>query len=122
MPQYKSTWEEIVNSIIPSQQLAAKVSVKQQPLGTPQPADDALTQQLREAMKEDEWFRDHKKELIIREDLAWKEDKLYVPASQRTRNLQRSHDVKPAGHFGFVKTLHLPGRQFWWPKMKKDDM
>lgn len=99
MPQYKSTWEEIVNSIIPSQQLAVKVSVMRGLLGTPQLADDALTQQLREAMKEDEWFRDHKSKLMIREDLAWKEDKLYVSVNQRTQILQRSHNVKPAGHF-----------------------
>lgn len=34
--------------------------------------------------------------------------------------LQRSHDSETAGHFGFVKTLRLVKRQFWWPGMKKD--
>lgn len=27
---------------------------------------------------------------------------------------------KTAGHFGFVKTLHLVKCQFWWPRMKKE--
>lgn len=32
--------------------------------------------QVREALEEDEWSRDHKKELTMREGLAWKEEKL----------------------------------------------
>lgn len=31
--------------------------------------------------------------------------------------LRRCHDVKPAGHFGFLKILHLTRHQFWWPQM-----
>ncbi|XP_060537860.1 vomeronasal type-2 receptor 26-like [Pantherophis guttatus] len=34
--------------------------------------------------------------------------------------LRQSHDVRQVGHFGFLKTLHLATRQFWWPGMKKD--
>lgn len=34
--------------------------------------------------------------------------------------LRKSHDSKVAGHFGFVKTLHLVKRQFWWLSLKKD--
>lgn len=45
---------------------------------------------------------------------------LYVPASQQTLMLQKSHDSKTAGHFGFVKTPHQVKRQFWWPHMKKN--
>lgn len=33
--------------------------------------------------------------------------------------MQTCYDSKMAGHFGFVKTLHLIKRQFWWPSLKK---
>lgn len=71
-------------------------------------------------MARDERFQQHKDDLSLKEGLAWKGTKLYVPASQQTLILQRSHDTKAAGHFRFVKTLHLVKRKFWWPKMKKD--
>lgn len=56
----------------------------------------------------------------MREELAWKGSKLYVPNSLRLQVLQHSHDSWLAGHFGFLKTLQLALRQFWWPKMKAD--
>lgn len=32
----------------------------------------------------------------------------------------RCHDTKQAGHFGFLKTLQVTRRQFWWPWMKAE--
>lgn len=46
--------------------------------------------------------------------------KLYVPESQRLLILEKSHDSKTTGHFGFVKTLHLIKCQFWCLSLKKD--
>uniref|UniRef100_A0A8C7E2N1 Gypsy retrotransposon integrase-like protein 1 n=1 Tax=Naja naja TaxID=35670 RepID=A0A8C7E2N1_NAJNA len=34
--------------------------------------------------------------------------------------LNKCHDEKPAEHFGFLKTLHLTLRQFWWPNMRPE--
>ncbi|KAK9395375.1 hypothetical protein NXF25_018736 [Crotalus adamanteus] len=56
----------------------------------------------------------------MRDGLAWKGSRIYVPQSLRVEVLQRGHDVNVAGHYGFLKTLHLLKRQFWWPSMKKD--
>lgn len=38
---------------------------------------------------------------------------------QRLMVLKKSHNSKTAGHFGFVKTLHLVKKQFLWPSLKK---
>ncbi|XP_015683623.1 tyrosine-protein kinase Srms-like [Protobothrops mucrosquamatus] len=38
----------------------------------------------------------------------------------RSQVFHRCHDLKQAGHFGFLKTLHLARRQFWWPRMQAD--
>lgn len=58
--------------------------------------------------------------VMHRDGLAWKEDKLYVPKDIHLMVLRRCHVVKPAGHFGFLKTLHLARHQFWWPRMRRD--
>lgn len=58
--------------------------------------------------------------MTSRDGLAWRGDKLYVPKDVRTTVLRKCHDVKPAGHFGFLKTLHLARQQFWWPRMRRD--
>lgn len=50
--------------------------------------------------------------------MAWKGSKLYIPLALQEKVLHRSHDVKQAGHFGFLKMLHYVKRQFWWPRMK----
>lgn len=34
--------------------------------------------------------------------------------------LWHCHNISSAGHFGFLKTLHLVNRQFWGPHMKRD--
>ncbi|XP_048338343.1 uncharacterized protein LOC125424948 [Sphaerodactylus townsendi] len=44
----------------------------------------------------------------------------YVPPSLRKSVLLAGHDARQAGHFGFLKTLHLLCRQFWWRSMRKD--
>lgn len=46
--------------------------------------------------------------------------KLCVSESQQVTVLQKSPDSKLAGHFGFIKTLHLVKRQFWLPSQKED--
>lgn len=43
-----------------------------------------------------------------------------MSASQKMLDLEQSHEIRAAGNVGFVKSLHLVKRQFWWPKMKKD--
>ncbi|KAK9395710.1 hypothetical protein NXF25_019071 [Crotalus adamanteus] len=116
LPQYKSSREELVNSIIPSGQLAVQGSMRPILLALPQPANNEVTQKLREALEGDEWFRNHKADMMMKEGLAWKGSKLYVSLNLRAQILQRCHDMKPEGHFGFVKTLHWPGGNFGGPR------
>lgn len=72
-------------------------------------ASGELTQQMKRELQSATWYGNHGSKLTSREGLACKEDKLYVPRSQV---LQWSHNTKQAGHFGFLKTLHLVKRQF----------
>lgn len=39
--------------------------------------------QLKEVLQKDEWFKAHQNKMTVREDLAWKGDKLYVLATLR---------------------------------------
>lgn len=112
MPQYNSHREDIVQSIIP-QQLPTAEAKRLDPLR-------ALTDELRTALLNDRWLQDNRTLCTFRDGLAWRHEKLYVPASLRATVLCRCHDVKQAGHFGFLKTLHLVKRQFWWPRMRTD--
>lgn len=52
--------------------------------------------------------------------VAWKGSKVYVPSALRVEVLRWCHDIWPAGHFGFLKTLQLTNHQFWWPRLKQD--
>ncbi|ETE60370.1 hypothetical protein L345_13890, partial [Ophiophagus hannah] len=90
--QYKCEWEEVVDAIMTTLRPARPNCYRPLVLG------HILTK---------------------RHDQAWKGTKLYVPESLHNLVLQRSHDAKPAGYFGFLKTLHLAQRQFWWPGIKK---
>lgn len=87
MPHYKRTREEIVSFIISLQQLAAQCFEKRQPLAVLQWPNEGLTCHLKEALQKDEWFKAHHNEMTMREDLAQKGDKLYVPATLRTHVL-----------------------------------
>ncbi|KAK9395713.1 hypothetical protein NXF25_019074 [Crotalus adamanteus] len=79
-----------------------------------------MVRTLQGALLSDPWLMSHPHILTMRDGLAWKGEKVYVPQSLRVEVLRRGHDVKSAGHFGFLKTLHLLKRQFWWPGMKTD--
>uniref|UniRef100_A0A2D4HYM8 Integrase zinc-binding domain-containing protein n=1 Tax=Micrurus lemniscatus lemniscatus TaxID=129467 RepID=A0A2D4HYM8_MICLE len=76
-------------------------------------------QKFKEALEQDSWFQTHKDDLITKQDLAWKEIKVYIPNNQRTLVSERAHDAKSAGHFGFVKTHHLVKRQVLVAKNEK---
>lgn len=52
--------------------------------------------------------------------MAWMGVKLYVLDSLQLAMLHECHDAQPAGYFGFLKTLHLVRRQFWWPRVRSD--
>lgn len=111
MPQYKSTQEEVVTSVIPMKQLAAQITTRQQvKRKSPEPSDAQMEKEL----KTDTWFSAYPGELTEREETTWKGDKLYVPASLQIQVLQCSPDAKQAGHFRFLKMLHLTEWQFWW--------
>lgn len=79
-----------------------------------------LTVALKTVLPADQWFNESKDTLPMRERLAWKGSKLYVPNCLRLQVLQCSHGSWLASHFRFLKTLHLAWRQFWWAKMKAD--
>lgn len=53
-----------------------------------------MTKNLKAALPADLWFNDNKDALTIKDGLAWKGAKLYVPTSLRLQILQHSHDSK----------------------------
>ncbi|KAK9395726.1 hypothetical protein NXF25_019087 [Crotalus adamanteus] len=113
MPQYQSKREEVVQALMPLTRQETTNSVVQNPK-----ADELDA--IRTAMLTDKWAQEHPGWLTNRYGVAWKGDKMYVPDSLRKTVLQRCHDAKQAGHFGFLKTLHLLRWQFWWPRLKVD--
>ncbi|KAK9395797.1 hypothetical protein NXF25_019158 [Crotalus adamanteus] len=113
MPQYHSKREYVVQALVPPCGQEATRVVSQAGGG------DELAD-LRAAVLDDEWLREHPAVLTQREGIAWKGDKMYVPDRLRRTVLLRCHDAKQAGHFGFLKTLHLVRWQFWWPRLKSD--
>lgn len=54
-----------------------------------------LRQQMKRELLTDVWFRDHQGELTLREGLAWKGDKLYVPSILQVQVWQQSHNGWP---------------------------
>ncbi|XP_058041925.1 uncharacterized protein LOC131199783 [Ahaetulla prasina] len=119
LPQYNCTRSDVVQPILPVQQLAAPAITRSHSKAKPSFPDE-LTKSFKEALNSDDWYLAHSHECTLCDGLAWIGMKLYVPLSLRETILQRCHDAKMAGHFGFVKTLHLLKRQFWWPSLKKD--
>lgn len=75
--------------------------------------------EFRKNLATDSWLKMNSRIVTQRWALMWKGSKLYVPAMLRDKVLHQCHDVKTAGHFGFVKTLHLVRCQLWWPKLRK---
>ncbi|KAK9408147.1 hypothetical protein NXF25_006921 [Crotalus adamanteus] len=113
LPQYESQREEIIQAILPPYtQGVGRLS------SCPNLGD--FEAELRAAIPQDSWFQTHRSLFTQRDGLVWFGGKLYVPLVLRPGVLQRCHDAQLAGHFGFVKTLHLTRRQFWWPTLRKD--
>ncbi|KAK9395411.1 hypothetical protein NXF25_018772, partial [Crotalus adamanteus] len=103
LPQYNSKQEEVVQAIMPPyRQAAARV--------VPHTVASGLEHELRTALQDDPWLRDNPGLLTKRGGLAWQGDKLYIPQALRQGVLQHCHNTKQAGHFGFLKTLHLARR------------
>ena len=75
---------------------------------------------LQKTLQTDTWLLANKFLVTERDDLWCCEGKLYVPEMMHKEILRRCHDDKISGYFGFVKTLHLTRRQFWWPTLCKD--
>ncbi|KAK9395824.1 retrotransposon-derived protein PEG10 [Crotalus adamanteus] len=115
LPQYKSEREQVNEAIIPNPQTVTQLT----PRRVPNP-DDPGVKKIKRELLTDQWFKDNQASLTCRDGLAYKGGKLYLPEALRLNALNHSHDVKQAGHFGYLKTLHLTRRQFWWPGLKKD--
>lgn len=79
-----------------------------------------MAQTIQAALPMDRFYNKNQSLFTHRDGFAWKGPKLYVPQVVCVKVLRCCHDVHSAGHFGFVKTLHLTNWQFWWPQMKKD--
>ncbi|KAK9395791.1 hypothetical protein NXF25_019152, partial [Crotalus adamanteus] len=93
LPQYNSTRENVVNSIIPSNQIVGPAVTRVQDKIKPNITND-LTQSLKTALAGNNWFACHKEDVTVHNGLTWFGTKLYVPTSQRPLILQRSHDSK----------------------------
>ncbi|KAK9401921.1 hypothetical protein NXF25_010277 [Crotalus adamanteus] len=111
--------EEIVNSVIMQSEVSQVKTGGPSHTKSTEP-DNQITKRLKEELKTDPWFLANKTILTYQDRLAWKGSKLYLPETLRIEALQRSHDSKQAGHFGYLKTLHLIQWQFWWQGLKKD--
>lgn len=79
LPQYNSNWE-IVNSIIPSKQIATHTIIRAQSKANPKVADN-LTQVLQAALVQDDWFV-QMSNLTLHDSLTWVGTTVYVPASK----------------------------------------
>ncbi|KAK9395706.1 hypothetical protein NXF25_019067 [Crotalus adamanteus] len=79
-----------------------------------------LENELKAALLDDPWLFDNPSLLTKQDGLAWHGSKLYVPQTLRSRVFHRCQNSKQAGHYGFLKTLHLARHQFWWPQMRTD--
>ncbi|ETE60755.1 Tf2-1, partial [Ophiophagus hannah] len=70
-----------------------------------EPTTDPISPELKAATHADQWLKDNPNLLMMRDGLAWKCPKLYVPVSLRLKVLRCRHNSRLAGHFGFLKTL-----------------
>lgn len=57
--------------------------------------------------------------LLVRDDILYKQNKLYVPTSRRQETMREAHDTARGGHGGQQVTL-AKLQQFWWPTIVKD--
>lgn len=113
MPQFHSKRDDVIQAMIPDGTQGGRAATS---TDTQRGWEDSL----REALTTDKWIQDNRHLLTHRDGLAWKGDRLYIPNELQRAVLQRCHDVKASGHFGFLKTLHFTRRQFWWPHMRAD--
>lgn len=91
--------------ISPSQFNMAVTTMSQKTNAIPKMEGD-LQSKLQYAVQQDEWLQENKT-LVEKQGLWWKGERLYVPKELRKKILERYHDAKSAGYFGFIKTLHL---------------
>uniref|UniRef100_A0A8C5T014 Gypsy retrotransposon integrase-like protein 1 n=1 Tax=Laticauda laticaudata TaxID=8630 RepID=A0A8C5T014_LATLA len=75
---------------------------------------------VRRATRMGVWIKTNNTSCLYKDGLYWKGDKIYIPSSYRKKIVSQCHDVRQAGHFGFLKTLHLVWWQFWWPHMRSE--
>uniref|UniRef100_A0A803TQ72 Gypsy retrotransposon integrase-like protein 1 n=1 Tax=Anolis carolinensis TaxID=28377 RepID=A0A803TQ72_ANOCA len=117
LPQYHADKQHTMGTIFSNTQLGMGVVTRSRakkegtgPEATPPPEKDIR----------DPWLREHYQELEHKDGVWLKGSRTYIPEDQRKLVLHDHHDNKTAGHFGFVKTLHLVRRKYWWPFMRKD--
>jgi hypothetical protein len=104
------------------------------------PIQASLTQQIKQALRIDEWGKTMIRELQSKDKVERAEDesllirqysykdellrwnrKIYLPAGKlRTETLQRYHNIVFAAHQGASKTLEVVRRYYYWPEMSKD--
>uniref|UniRef100_A0A2D4PU95 Gypsy retrotransposon integrase-like protein 1 n=1 Tax=Micrurus surinamensis TaxID=129470 RepID=A0A2D4PU95_MICSU len=110
LPQYRSVRDIIIQPLINTKETETCKQVHN--------LNDVNISMLRDAIVHDDWLKNNPYICSYTDGLAWKGDRLYIPDKCRSSILAICHDVKQAGHFGFLKTLHLARRQFWWLKMR----
>lgn len=82
MPQCNSIKKEVVDAIMPSNQIATHVTTRIQQKALPYLAEDR-TLGIKTALLQDEWFfKKNKENMCTCNGLAWMGSKLYVPDSQ----------------------------------------
>ncbi|KAK9397281.1 hypothetical protein NXF25_020642 [Crotalus adamanteus] len=113
LPQYDSKKEQVIQTIVPICSMDPAQTEGCAKVVT-------LEEELQSVLLTDPWLQANPGLLTHRDGLAWYRNRLYIPSELRHRVFHQCHDSKVAGHFGFVKTLHLARRRFWWPSLRKD--
>uniref|UniRef100_A0A2D4L3V4 Gypsy retrotransposon integrase-like protein 1 n=1 Tax=Micrurus paraensis TaxID=1970185 RepID=A0A2D4L3V4_9SAUR len=112
LPQYHSKQDVVIQPLIVQPSVGCN--------GPANRVQELDVDDFRCANDQDEWIKKNAHVCSWKDGLVWMGDKLYVPFKCRPKVFTICHDTKRAGHFGFLKTLHLARYQFWWPNKRSD--
>jgi hypothetical protein len=60
------------------------------------------------------------KYVLMKNDLFWHQDRIYIPCSLRIQIMRMYHDAPTMGHLGIARTLLIITQLFSWPGIRND--
>ncbi|GLJ59014.1 hypothetical protein SUGI_1488500 [Cryptomeria japonica] len=63
---------------------------------------------------------DKEDELVLRDEIIYKKDLLFVPVTKRTQLITLVHSSPMTGHPGITATISKLKENYWWPNMHED--